>query len=157
MADSEWDNPDLKRLWTFEGWFVVYKGDHFFVYERAEGEQPERLYRTERTKLTALTAFWDLVEIRMRKRILEAAGVDEKDYHTVWLSPDTQSLYLMNRQNPIIKKEHELRTGTYNGTLTEKDRYQWELEMADKYMTVTPMPEHLTYRYKTLQILLNKP
>ena len=156
MADSQWDNPELKHLWTFEGWFVVYQGDEYYIYERAEGDEPERLYRTERTKRTALNTFWGLVEQRMTKRILAEAGVTDEDYRTVWASEDTNSIYLMNRQNPIIRAEYVRRAGAYNGTLTDAERYRWELEMADKYNTVTPMPEYLTYRYKALKILDQK-
>ncbi len=155
--ESQWNNPEFKQMWTCERWFVVSRGDYFYVYERAHNGKAERLRYTERTAYTAAEQFTTLLNTGLKKMVLERAGVDEDDYYTVWAPESTQSLYLMNRQNPIIRKEYEKRTGTYNGTLTEKERYRWELEMADKYMTVTPMPEHLTYRYKTLQILLNKP
>lgn len=154
--DSEWDNQGLKRLWTFEDWFVVYRGDRYYIYERAGADKPERLLRTERTKRTAIGSFIEIVEERMIKRILAEAGVEDADYAGVWNKIQGDSLFLMDLDNPIIRAEYRLKTGAYNGTLTEEERNRWELDMADKYETVTPMPEYLIYRYKSLKIITGR-
>lgn len=108
--------------------------------------------RTERTKRTAISSFVSIIETRMIKRILAEAGVTDADYADVW-NKLTDSLYLMDLENPIIKAEYRVRCGAYNGTMTETERYRWELDMADKYQTVCPMPEALIYRYRSLEIL----
>ena len=150
--ESKWDDPKLKRLWTFEDWFVVYREDRYYIYERAGADKPEELLRTERTKRTAIGSFVSIIETRMIKRILQEAGVTDADYADVW-NKLPAGLYLMDLQNPIIKAEYRLKSGAYNGTMTEEERYRWELDMADKYATVTPLPEALTYRYKSLKII----
>ena len=149
---SKWDDPELRRLWTFEDWFVCCRGDNYYIYERAGADKPETLLRTERTKRTAISSFVSIIETRMIKRILAEAGVTDADYADVW-NKLTDSLYLMDLENPIIKAEYRVRCGAYNGTMTEAERYRWELDMADKYQTVCPMPEALIYRYRSLEIL----
>lgn len=154
--ESRWDNPELKRLWTFEDWFVVYKGDRYYIYERAGEDKPETLLRTERTKRTALGSFMSIIETQMIKRIVAEAGVTDADYATVWNKGEQDSLYLMNLENPIIRAEYRKKAGMYNGTMTEEERRLWELDMADKYNTVTPIPARLVYRYKSLEIITGR-
>lgn len=154
--ESRWDNPELKRLWTFEDWFVVYKGDRYYIYERAGADKPETLLRTERTKRTALGSFMSIIETQMIKRIVAEAGVTDADYATVWNKGEQENLYLMNLENPIIRAEYRKKAGMYNGTMTEEERRLWELDMADKYNTVTPIPARLVYRYKSLEIITGR-